>query len=184
MVSEPKGRGAPWTEEQEGGMGRWVGSDEGREHLESGPEASEQITDRPTVLGRARQRLLDRRHGRQVTARVLDVQFACQSVHKQDRGKTRVAILEKVGSLDILRKRNNGIPPCTCLCCRRCRTGIGGGEFIIVFGEQGIQQILSASRGFEVIGAESRSREASLRSVLGHGNSVRMPGLPDIPRDA
>jgi len=39
-VSEPKGRGGDWTEEQEGGMGRWVGSDEGRSRLESAPEAS------------------------------------------------------------------------------------------------------------------------------------------------
>jgi hydrogenase expression/formation protein HypC len=40
-MSEPKGRGSDWTEEHEEGMGRWVGSDEGRSCLESGPEASE-----------------------------------------------------------------------------------------------------------------------------------------------
>jgi hypothetical protein len=32
-MSELKGRGADWTEEHEGGMGRWVGSDEGRRRL-------------------------------------------------------------------------------------------------------------------------------------------------------
>jgi drug/metabolite transporter (DMT)-like permease len=48
--SGPKGRGADWTEESEGGKGRWVGSDEGpppqaarlaRRRLKGGPEASE-----------------------------------------------------------------------------------------------------------------------------------------------
>ncbi len=40
---EPKGRGGDWTEEQGRGMGRWVGSDEGRRRLESGPEASGKV---------------------------------------------------------------------------------------------------------------------------------------------
>ena len=34
---EPEGRGADWTEEREGGMGRWVGSDEGRRRPGRGP---------------------------------------------------------------------------------------------------------------------------------------------------
>ena len=33
---QPEGRGADWTEEQRRGMGRWVGSDEGRRRLEGG----------------------------------------------------------------------------------------------------------------------------------------------------
>ncbi len=44
---EPKGRGGDWTEEQGRGMGRWVGSDEGRRRLESGPEASGKVEPDP-----------------------------------------------------------------------------------------------------------------------------------------